>query len=50
MMMNEKVVGHKTNNGGITDLVPGTKYNCMVVAVAPKDQLMYSDIISRIAV
>ncbi|MDP4283653.1 MAG: hypothetical protein Q8891_04480 [Bacteroidota bacterium] len=33
----------------IPGLVPGTKYNCLVAAVGPKDQLMYSDVISRIA-
>ncbi|MDP4282955.1 MAG: hypothetical protein Q8891_00910 [Bacteroidota bacterium] len=33
----------------INNLAPGTKYNCLVVAVGCKDQLMYSDVISRIA-
>ncbi|MDP4285807.1 MAG: fibronectin type III domain-containing protein [Bacteroidota bacterium] len=33
----------------ISGLAPGTKYNCLVLAVGRKDQLMYSDIISRIA-
>lgn len=31
----------------ISNLPPGTKYNCRVAAIGPKDQLMYSDIVSR---
>lgn len=33
----------------IADLQPGTKYNFRVAAVGRKDQLVYSDIVSRIA-
>jgi hypothetical protein len=32
----------------LTDLEPGTKYNCRVAAIGPREQLMYSDIVSRI--
>ena len=32
----------------IANLQPGTKYNCRVAAIGAKDQLMYSDILSRI--
>jgi Fibronectin type III domain len=32
----------------IDDLQPGTKYNVRVAAVGPKDQLVYSDVVSRI--
>jgi hypothetical protein len=33
----------------LANLVPGTKYFCRIVAVGRKDQLAYSDIVSRIA-
>lgn len=32
----------------IADLVPGTKYNCRVAAIGVKEQLVYSDVVSRI--
>ncbi len=32
----------------IANLVPGTKYNCRVAVLGAKDQLLYSDIVSRI--
>jgi len=33
----------------IAELQPGTKYHCRVAALGTRDQLIYSDIISRIA-
>ena len=32
----------------ITDLQPGTKYNCRVAAIGPREQIMYSDTVARI--
>ncbi len=32
----------------IANLAPGTKYNCRVAAIGPKEQLVYSDVVSRI--
>ncbi len=33
----------------LSNLTPGTKYNCRVAVLGAKDQLLYSDIVSRIA-
>jgi len=32
----------------IADLQPGTKYNCRVAAIGPREQIMYSDTVARI--
>jgi hypothetical protein len=32
----------------IADLQPGVKYNCRVAAIGRREQLMYSDVVSRI--
>lgn len=45
-----KSVPSSKSNCLITDLVPGTKYYCRLAVVGRKDQLVYSDIVSRIAV
>ncbi len=34
----------------IVDLLPGTKYNVRVAAIGPREQLVYSDVMSRMVV
>ncbi|MEP7238869.1 MAG: fibronectin type III domain-containing protein [Ferruginibacter sp.] len=46
---NWKSVPYSKSSCVFTNLVPGTKYYCRLVVVGRKGQLVYSDVVSRIA-
>ena len=46
---NWQKIGCSRSSCMLVDLVSGTKYNVRVAAIGPKDQLVYSDIVARIA-
>jgi hypothetical protein len=46
---NWQKIGCSRSSCMLVDLTPGTKYNVRVAAIGPKDQLVYSDIVARVA-